>query len=110
MMAVRLLEMRRIPRPARAMFLHCGPTADAYLRILCDTVFGAANFRNQIVWKRTSSAAQGTRNVAAIHDVILFDAVSPRMATRPLTRRATLIVCAGSIGMRTAMAPTRQAI
>lgn len=84
MMAVRLLEMRRVLKPAGSLYLHCDPTADAYLRILCDAIFGAANFRNQIVWKRTSSAARGTRKVAAIHDVILFYAGSPAMATRPV--------------------------
>ena len=38
--------MRRVLKPNGAMFLHCGPTANACLRILCDAVFGAADFRN----------------------------------------------------------------
>ena len=84
MMAVRLLELRRILKPSGALLLHCDPTADAYLRTLCDAIFGQANFRNQIVWKRTSSAARGTRKVAAIHDVILFYAASPAMTARPV--------------------------
>lgn len=84
MMAVRLLEIRRVLKDSGALYLHCDPTADAYLRALCDAIFGAANFRNQIVWKRTSSAARGSRKVAAIHDVILFYAASPAMETRPV--------------------------
>ncbi|MDE0034310.1 MAG: DNA methyltransferase [Deltaproteobacteria bacterium] len=82
MMAVRLLEMRRILRPTGALFLHCDPTADAYLRMLCDAIFDARNFRNQIVWKRTSAAARGVRKVAAIHDVILFYGATSAMETR----------------------------
>ena len=35
MMAVRLLEIRRVLKPTGAVFLHCDPTADAYLRTLC---------------------------------------------------------------------------
>ncbi len=84
MMAVRLLEIRRVLKPTGALFLHCDPTADAYLRTLCDAVFGPRNFRNQIVWKRMSASARGVRKVAAIHDVILFHAASPAMETRPV--------------------------
>ena len=41
--------MRRVLNPTGAMFLHCDSTADACLGILCDAVFGAADFRNRIV-------------------------------------------------------------
>ena len=84
MMAVRLLELRRVLKPSGALLLHCDPTADAYLRILLDAIFGAANFRNEIVWKRTSSGARGSLKVAAIHDVVLFYAGSPTMVTNPV--------------------------
>ena len=81
MMAVRLLEVRRVLKPSGALLLHCDPTADAYLRILLDVIFGASNFRNEIVWKRTFSNARGARKVAAIHDVLLLYAASPTMVT-----------------------------
>ena len=87
MMAVRLLELRRVLKPSGALLLHCDPTADAYLRILLDAIFGAANFRNEIVWKRTSSGARGSLKVAAIHDVVLFYAGSPTMVTNPVYTR-----------------------
>ena len=48
MMAVRLLEMRRVLKPTGSLYLHCDPTANAYLRTLLDAVFGAANFRSEI--------------------------------------------------------------
>ena len=55
MMAVRLLEMRRVLKPTGSLYLHCDPTASAYLRTLLDAVFGAANFRSEIAWRRTNA-------------------------------------------------------
>ena len=49
MMAVRLIEMRRLLNESGSIYLHCDPTADHWLRTLMDAVFGAARFRNQIV-------------------------------------------------------------
>ena len=72
MMAVRLLELRRVIKPRdRSPALR--PTANSYLRLLCDAVFGAANFQNEIVWKRTSSHNRAKR-WGPVHDVtpVLF--------------------------------------
>ena len=49
MMAVRLLEMRRL-KPTGSVYLHCDSTASHYLKKLMDTVFGWRQFRNEIVW------------------------------------------------------------
>ena len=54
MMAVRLLELKRVLKPTGSFYLHCDPTASHYLKIALDVVFGKENFRNEIVWKRTS--------------------------------------------------------
>ena len=50
MMAVRLLELKRLLKPTGSIYLHCDPTASHYLKLLMDVVFGPANFRNEIVW------------------------------------------------------------
>ena len=50
MMAVRLQEMRRILKPTGSIYLHCDPTADSYLRLVMDGIFGHGNFRNEVVW------------------------------------------------------------
>ena len=71
MMSVRLLEMRRLLKPTASLYLHCDPTASHYLKMLLDAVLGPGSFRNEVVWKRTSSK-KGTRKLAAVHDVILF--------------------------------------
>ena len=63
-MAERLEQMQRILRPTGSIYLHCDPTASHYLKLVMDAVFGAANFRSEIVWKRSSAhndAKQGRR-------------------------------------------------
>ncbi len=40
MMAVRLLEMRRVLKPSGSLYLHCDPTAGHYLKLLLDAIFG----------------------------------------------------------------------
>ena len=42
MMAVRLMEMKRVLKRTGALYLHCDPTANAYVRMLCDAILGAA--------------------------------------------------------------------
>jgi len=54
MMAVRLIEMRRILKATGSVYLHCDSTASHYLKLLMDAVLGRRNFRNHIIWKRTS--------------------------------------------------------
>jgi adenine specific DNA methylase Mod len=71
MMASRLVELRRVLKPAGSIYLHCDPTASHYLKILMDAVFGPVYFRNEIVWKRTT-AHSGSRKYAPIHDIILY--------------------------------------
>ena len=75
MMAPRLLELRRVLKPTGSIYLHCDPTASHYLKVLMDAIFGAENFRSEIVWKRQSAhndAKQGRRVHGHIHDVILY--------------------------------------
>ncbi len=50
MMAPRLVELKRILRRTGSIYLHCDMTASAHLRLLMDAVFGAKNFRNEIIW------------------------------------------------------------
>jgi site-specific DNA-methyltransferase (adenine-specific) len=71
MMTPRLVELHRILKPTGSLYLHCDPTASHYLRMLLDGVFGQQNFKNEIIWKRTS-AHSGARRWGPVHDVILF--------------------------------------
>ena len=72
MMAPRLVELRRVLKPTGTIALHCDPTASHYLKLLLDAVFGQENFRNEIVWKRTTAKSLAFRNLPNNHDVILL--------------------------------------
>ena len=76
-MADRINEMHRILKDDGSIYLHCDPTASHYLKMIMDDVFGAQNFRNEIVWIRK----QDTHNLASkhagkVHDVIFWYAKS----------------------------------
>ena len=74
MMAVRLLEMRRLLKPTGSIYLHCDPTASHYLKLLLDAVFGSGLFLNEMIWKRSSAHSdtrQGMRRAGKIRDVVL---------------------------------------
>jgi len=80
MMAVRLIEMERILKPTGSIYLHCDPTASHYLKLILDTIFGGQNYRNEIVWKRTSSHNDAKR-FGKIHDVILYYAKNAKQVS-----------------------------
>jgi DNA modification methylase len=74
-MAVRLVELHRVLKPTGSIYLHCDPTASHYLKVLMDAVFGARQYRSEIIWKRSSShndTKQGLVNYGHIHDVVFF--------------------------------------
>ncbi len=71
MMANRLLELHRVLKPTGSLYLHCDPTASHYLKIILDGVFGHANFKNEIIWKRVGAKGNVQRKFGAIHDVLL---------------------------------------
>ena len=71
MMAPRLMELRRTLKSTGSIYLHCDPAAGHYLKMLMDAVFGPVNFRNEIIWKRTSGHSDAI-GYGSVHDTILF--------------------------------------
>ena len=70
-MAVRLIECHRILKPNGSLYLHCDHTANSYLRLLLDAIFGTYNFRNDIIWSyRTGGVSK--RYWPRKHDTLLF--------------------------------------
>ena len=87
MMAVRLLEMRRVLKDTGSIYLHCDPTASHYLKLLMDSIYGARNFRSEITWRRTnahSDTRQGRRQHGRIHDILLFYTKSDQWNWNPI--------------------------
>jgi site-specific DNA-methyltransferase (adenine-specific) len=75
MMTIRLIELRRVLKDTGSLYLHCDPTASHYLKLVLDQIFGSQNFRNEIIWKRSSAhsdVVQGARQFGRIHDIIFF--------------------------------------
>ncbi|MFI5381532.1 MAG: DNA methyltransferase, partial [Tepidisphaerales bacterium] len=68
MMAIRLIELRRVLKPTGSIYLHCDPTASHYLKLLLDAVMGPENFLNEIIWKRTHAHSSAQR-YGPVHDV-----------------------------------------
>ena len=77
-MEVRVVEMRRVLKSTGSLYLHCDPSADAYLRVMLDSIFGIKQFRNQIIWDRLSGGGNGllSKKYRNRHDIILFYAKS----------------------------------
>ena len=69
-MLPRLVEIHRVLKSTGSFYLHVDPTASHYLKVLLDGIFGAGNFRNEIVWhygKMSNTSDNFPRN----HDIIL---------------------------------------
>ncbi|MBV9849064.1 MAG: restriction endonuclease [Armatimonadetes bacterium] len=71
MMAPRLFHLHRALKPTGSLYLHCDPTASAYLRLILDALFKPRNFKNEIIWKRTSAHSSAKR-YGPIHDNIYY--------------------------------------
>lgn len=72
MMAVRLIELYRVLKPTGSLYLHCDPTASHYLKLLLDGVFGPRQYRNEIIWKRTSAHGDAAMSFGGVTDTILY--------------------------------------
>lgn len=58
-----------------SIYVHLDWHVGHYAKVVLDEVFGYENFRNEIIWKRTSAhsdAKQGAKQYGRQHDTILF--------------------------------------
>ena len=67
----RISECARVLKATGSIFLHCDRSASHYLRLILDNVFGASNFKSEIIWhyRRWSNAKRGLLNA---HQTIYF--------------------------------------
>ncbi len=61
-MAIRLLHIHRVLKPAGSVYLHCDSTMSHYLKLTMDCIFGESNFRNEIIWQRNDRRAKGSQH------------------------------------------------
>lgn len=71
MMTARLVELRRVLRPTGLIYLHCDPVASHYLKLIMDAIFGPENFRNEVIWMRSTGKSLMTQKLPTNHDVLL---------------------------------------
>jgi adenine-specific DNA-methyltransferase len=71
MMRDRLQAIKTLLAPDGSIYIHCDTTEGHYLKALLDEVFGRNNFRNEIIWKRTS-AHSDAHTMGSVHDTIPF--------------------------------------
>lgn len=68
---IRLAELRRVLKQTGSLFLHCDWHASHLLRVVLDEVFGAEQFRSEVIWyyKRWTN---GLRSLQRAHQTIYF--------------------------------------
>jgi site-specific DNA-methyltransferase (adenine-specific) len=72
MMANRLVELYRVLKPTGSLYLHCDQTTSHYLKIVLDAIFNPLQFRNEIIWQRTSAGKPVYRNIPKNADSIFW--------------------------------------
>lgn len=77
MLRARLLALRPLLAATGNLFVHLDWHAVHYAKVLLDEIFGLANFRNEIVWRRANAHSDPSR-FGVITDTILFYGASAR--------------------------------
>ena len=71
---VRINEMYRVLKNSGSFYCHCDANAGFDLKLLCDNIFGRANFRREIIWNvgSVSGFKSQVKGWVRQHDTILF--------------------------------------
>ena len=76
----RLILLKELLSDEGSIYLHCNEIKNSHLRILMDEVFGADNFKREVIWDKTvlSGFKTQAKNWIHGHDSILFYAKTAR--------------------------------
>lgn len=61
-MVERLVRLKTVMKLTGSVYVHCDPTANHYLKIMMDGIFGHSNFRDEIVWQRAAGRGKGSQH------------------------------------------------
>jgi len=86
----RLILMRELLSDTGSIFLHCDWHKSHYIKCIMDEIFGAGNFRNEIVWKRKGGSANPTSQFDVVTDTILFYSKSSNSIFQPTYTKDTV--------------------
>ena len=67
----RLVFIRELLSEDGALYIHLDTRKVHYVKVLLDEIFGEHNFRNEIIWKRTTAHSSANR-YGPVHETILF--------------------------------------
>lgn len=71
MLTPRLMLMRELLSERGSIYIHCDWHCGHYIKVLCDSIFGRENFRNEIVW-RYGKMANASKCFTRNHDTIFI--------------------------------------
>ena len=71
-MEPRLAQIHRVLKPTGSIYVHLDWHAGHYIKVAMDKIFGAENFRNDIIWHYTGRRMKAQYKFNAKHDTILF--------------------------------------
>ncbi len=78
MMHDRVSLMRDLLSPEGSFFLHCDWHVGHALKVMCDEIFGANRFINEIAWCYTGPGSPGARQFSRKHDTIFWYAAGEK--------------------------------
>lgn len=89
MLCERFVLMRDLLSRDGSIFVHMGPQVSAHVRLVMQDVFGAENFRNEIVLKRrvTKNLQKQFDSIEALnwgHDLLLWFSLDPKTRFSPI--------------------------
>jgi site-specific DNA-methyltransferase (adenine-specific) len=93
-MALRCFLMRGALKPTGSFYYHCDPTMSHYIKIVLDYIFGAENFRNEIVWCYKSGGAS-KRHFAKKHDTLFLYSKSENYFFQPTQEKSYVVPGSG---------------
>lgn len=71
-----LMAIKSVMSENACIYIHLDYHIGHYVKIMLDEIFGEQNFRNEVIWKRTTSRA-GSATYNHIHDVIYMYSKNP---------------------------------
>jgi adenine-specific DNA-methyltransferase len=73
----RLILIKELLTEDGNIFVHCDDEKNYHLRCILDEIFSPTNFRNEIIWKRSTSTGLSSKKCGTLHDTIYWYSKSP---------------------------------
>ncbi len=67
----RLEVARKLLTEDGIIYIHCDDRENAYLKILCDEIFGREHFITNLIWRKKAGGANDSHDIAVEHEYIL---------------------------------------